>query len=200
MNTVVTRALIVEDDRSWQQILHEMLTDAGLVVDVAGNLQDALRLVREAPHRMAVVDLSLAETDHRSRDGLRVLDDRSLNGVFVNGERVEWSTLADGDEVVIGRHHLHFIDVPAITGMRPRATSTAMRINVKRSARSSVDASPPGPQTQRAVAPARTWRSHSRSKASVSISPCASKGVGRSGAKPEIFDTGRPTVSIDVPR
>ncbi len=54
----------------------------------------------------------------RQPDGLRVLDDRSLNGVFVNGERVEWSTLADGDEVVIGRHHLHFIDVPAVSGMR----------------------------------------------------------------------------------
>jgi len=74
MNPVVTRALVVEDDRSWQQILNEMLTDAGLIVDVAGNLQDALRLVRESPHRLAVVDLSLAETDHRSRDGLRVLE------------------------------------------------------------------------------------------------------------------------------
>ena len=54
----------------------------------------------------------------RQPDGLRVLDDRSLNGVFVNGERVEWSTLADGDEIVIGRHHLHFLDVPVVTGMR----------------------------------------------------------------------------------
>ncbi len=54
----------------------------------------------------------------RQPDGLRVLDDRSLNGVFVNGERVEWSTLTDADEVVIGRHHLHFVDVPAVTGMR----------------------------------------------------------------------------------
>jgi hypothetical protein len=57
----------------------------------------------------------------RQPDGLRVLDDRSLNGVFVNGERVEWSTLADGDEVVIGRHHLHFVDIPAISGMRFRS-------------------------------------------------------------------------------
>ena len=54
----------------------------------------------------------------RQPDGLRVLDDRSLNGVFVNGERVEWSTLADDDEIVIGRHHLHFVDVPMISGMR----------------------------------------------------------------------------------
>lgn len=74
MNPVVTRALVVEDDRSWQQILTEMLTDAGLTVDLASNLPDALRLVREAPHRMAVVDMSLAESDHRSRDGLRVLE------------------------------------------------------------------------------------------------------------------------------
>ena len=59
----------------------------------------------------------------RQPDGLRVLDDRSLNGVFVNGERVEWSTLADGDEVVIGRHHLHFVDVPVISGMRAGHTS-----------------------------------------------------------------------------
>jgi pSer/pThr/pTyr-binding forkhead associated (FHA) protein len=53
----------------------------------------------------------------RQPDGLRVVDDRSLNGVFVNGERVEWSALADGDEIVIGRHHLHFCDIPVISGM-----------------------------------------------------------------------------------
>ncbi len=61
----------------------------------------------------------------RQPDGLRVLDDRSLNGVFVNGERVEWSTLADGDEVVIGRHHLHFVDVPVVSGMRFSPTPEA---------------------------------------------------------------------------
>ena len=54
----------------------------------------------------------------RQPDGLRVVDDRSLNGVFVNGERVEWSTLADGDEIVIGRHHLHYCDVPVVSGMQ----------------------------------------------------------------------------------
>jgi pSer/pThr/pTyr-binding forkhead associated (FHA) protein len=43
-------------------------------------------------------------------DGVRVLDDRSLNGVYVNGRRVEWAPLSDGDEVVVGRHTLHFID------------------------------------------------------------------------------------------
>ncbi len=46
-------------------------------------------------------------------DGVRVLDDRSLNGVYVNGERVEWSRLTDGDEIVVGRHSLWFLDASA---------------------------------------------------------------------------------------
>jgi FHA domain len=37
---------------------------------------------------------------------LRVLDDRSLNGVFVNGAKVDWGRLADGDELTIGRFQL----------------------------------------------------------------------------------------------
>ena len=40
---------------------------------------------------------------------LSVLDDRSLNGVFVNGERTDWGELADGDELTIGRYRLHII-------------------------------------------------------------------------------------------
>ena len=40
---------------------------------------------------------------------LRALDDRSLNGLFVNGERVEWAPLRDGDELEIGRYRLHLL-------------------------------------------------------------------------------------------
>jgi len=47
----------------------------------------------------------------REPDGVRVLDDRSLNGVFVNGERVESRALADGDELMVGRYHLHVLEV-----------------------------------------------------------------------------------------
>lgn len=43
-------------------------------------------------------------------EGVRILDDRSLNGVFVNGSRVETQTLADGDQLVIGRHRLCFLE------------------------------------------------------------------------------------------
>ena len=47
-------------------------------------------------------------------EGVRVLDDRSLNGIQVNGRRVEWSPLSDGDEVVIGRHAMYFMDTTAV--------------------------------------------------------------------------------------
>jgi len=39
-------------------------------------------------------------------DALRVLDDRSLNGVFLNGDLVEWGRLSDGDELAVGRYRL----------------------------------------------------------------------------------------------
>lgn len=55
----------------------------------------------------------------RQPDGVRVLDDRSLNGVFVNGERVEWRVLRDRDEIVVGRYRLTFLSLagaPSISG------------------------------------------------------------------------------------
>lgn len=43
-------------------------------------------------------------------DTLRVLDDRSLNGVFLNGEIVDWGRLSDGDELTIGRYRLFALE------------------------------------------------------------------------------------------
>jgi pSer/pThr/pTyr-binding forkhead associated (FHA) protein len=62
----------------------------------------------------------------RGPDGVRVLDDRSLNGVFVNGERVEWSTLQDGDEVLVGCHSLRYVEVVA-EGEAPTSASGRRR-------------------------------------------------------------------------
>jgi hypothetical protein len=44
-------------------------------------------------------------------EALRVLDDRSLNGVYINGDEVEWGKLADGDELTIGRFRLFAVEV-----------------------------------------------------------------------------------------
>ena len=49
-------------------------------------------------------------------DGVRVLDDRSLNGVHVNGRRVEWSPLTDGDVIMVGRHTIHYLEAAGLPG------------------------------------------------------------------------------------
>jgi predicted nucleic acid-binding Zn-ribbon protein len=52
----------------------------------------------------------------RQADGVRVLDDRSLNGVFVNGSRIERRVLRDGDEIVVGRYRLRFLSLASEPG------------------------------------------------------------------------------------
>ena len=41
-----------------------------------------------------------------------VLDDRSRNGVYVNGERVGEAALRDGDTIALGELRLRYLDVP----------------------------------------------------------------------------------------
>jgi pSer/pThr/pTyr-binding forkhead associated (FHA) protein len=117
------------EDRSWIADTRETLTDPGqYIVYRSDDEPVTYALTREWTRigRSLAADIRFDDPTVSRRhalivrqpDGLRVLDDRSLNGVFVNGERVEWSTLADGDEIVIGRHHLHFVDVPVVSGMR----------------------------------------------------------------------------------
>lgn len=64
---------------------------------------------------------------HCQEGDSRVLDDRSLNGVFLNGERVEWAELGDGDEIAVGRFSLYFISLTEgeITGRSDAHTAVA---------------------------------------------------------------------------
>jgi FHA domain/Zinc-ribbon containing domain len=59
----------------------------------------------------------------RQPDGVRVLDDRSLNGVFVNGARVEGRILKDGDEILVGRYRLSFLSLASQPAMDPTPSS-----------------------------------------------------------------------------
>jgi predicted nucleic acid-binding Zn-ribbon protein len=59
----------------------------------------------------------------RQADGVRMLDDRSLNGVFVNGSRIEWKVLRDGDEILVGRYRLRFLSVIAQVSDAPGAST-----------------------------------------------------------------------------
>jgi hypothetical protein len=52
--------------------------------------------------------------------GQRILDDRSSNGTFVNGQRVEQADLCDGDVITLRRVALRYVDV-AIRGRVDRA-------------------------------------------------------------------------------
>jgi pSer/pThr/pTyr-binding forkhead associated (FHA) protein len=45
------------------------------------------------------------------RGRVRILDDRSVNGTFVNGRRVLEADLQDGDVIVLGRVVLVYVDV-----------------------------------------------------------------------------------------
>lgn len=68
------RALVVDDNSSWQQLMSEILIDHGFEVDTASTLHEAITALKTNPHRLAVVDLSLSASDHHNQDGLLVLD------------------------------------------------------------------------------------------------------------------------------
>ncbi len=126
---VVPDAIEASDDAAWLGEVRAELRHGGqyLVFE-----EDGEQIVHELEREWTRVGRSLAADIRfddptvsrrhalvvRQPDGVRVLDDRSLNGVFVNGERIEWRSLGDGDELVVGRHRLHFVDVPAISGTR----------------------------------------------------------------------------------
>ncbi len=75
----VARALIVDDDDSWRDLLKEILEDHGFEVDLASNLEDGRALVKDRSHKLAVIDLSLGGADHRNLEGLLVLDQISIS-------------------------------------------------------------------------------------------------------------------------
>lgn len=67
------RALVVDDDPAWQEIVSEILRDGGLTVDLASSLQEAQLLLRQRSHRVAVIDLALGQGAAANQDGLQVL-------------------------------------------------------------------------------------------------------------------------------
>jgi len=103
------RARIAQEGESGQFVAYE--TDEGFsVVRIA----DGWSRIGRSPSAGIQLDDPTVSRRHallvrRPEGELSVLDDRSLNGVFVNGERADWSELADGDELAIGRYRLHVI-------------------------------------------------------------------------------------------
>jgi predicted RNA-binding Zn-ribbon protein involved in translation (DUF1610 family) len=63
---------------------------------------------------------------HVQDGNARILDDRSLNGVFVGGERIDMHELCDGDQITIGRFNLYFVTVTGVAARRPTAAPGAI--------------------------------------------------------------------------
>lgn len=74
MSSRPLRALVLEDDPSWQQILGEILNDYGMQVDTCDTLDSAIEALRAHPYRLATIDLSLKSGDHANKDGLSALE------------------------------------------------------------------------------------------------------------------------------
>ena len=110
-----------DDDLAWLEDVREDLEAGGQYlifrdgerVHVTQVEQEWMRVGRSIAADMRLDDPTVSRRHAllcRQRGRVRVLDDRSLNGLFLNGERVEWHDLEDGDELVVGRYKLHFLD------------------------------------------------------------------------------------------
>jgi DNA-directed RNA polymerase subunit RPC12/RpoP len=110
-----------DEDAGWLDAVRDGLAEPGQFLAFRdGERVSVLPLLREWTRigRSLTADIRLDDPTVSRRhalvcqqeDRVRVLDDRSLNGTCVNGERVEWHDLADGDELVVGRYRLYFLD------------------------------------------------------------------------------------------
>jgi pSer/pThr/pTyr-binding forkhead associated (FHA) protein len=88
--------------------------DAGDVHRLIALDQDVLHLGRSLHADVCIDDQSVSRRHAilvQRRDGVRVLDDRSVNGTFVNGRRVTVQTLTPGDVLVLGQVVLTYLDL-----------------------------------------------------------------------------------------
>lgn len=68
------RALVVDDDPAWREIVTEILEDCDYQVCAVDSLEAGQAALKESSFRLAVLDLGLGGKDHTNREGLRVLD------------------------------------------------------------------------------------------------------------------------------
>jgi hypothetical protein len=121
-----------EDDGEWIEAVRDTIdTDGHYLVFKDAERVSVMPLAREWTKigRSLTADIRLDDPTVSRRhalicvqqEGARVLDDRSLNGIFLNGEHTEWGELNDGDEILIGRYRLYFLEKSA-SASETRAT------------------------------------------------------------------------------
>jgi pSer/pThr/pTyr-binding forkhead associated (FHA) protein len=85
--------------------------DRSLLIPLAG---DAMHIGRGLSAELRLDDNSVSRRHAilvPRPAGARILDDRSANGTFVNGRRVQQAELSSGDVIVLGRVVLRFLDI-----------------------------------------------------------------------------------------
>jgi hypothetical protein len=93
--------------------MHLVIEDGHELVAVAVG-EGALRIGRGFACDIELEDSSISRRHAvlQVQDGVVTIhDDRSLNGVFVNGERVDARVLSNGDDIVLGRVRLRLVVV-----------------------------------------------------------------------------------------
>jgi len=109
-------------ERVRHQALPAQPLQPGRYIEVQGPEQTLLIPLRgEVMHvgRGIAADLRLDDSTVSRRhalivprpSGARILDDRSANGTFVNGRRVQQADLQSGDVIVLGRVVLRFLEL-----------------------------------------------------------------------------------------
>jgi hypothetical protein len=115
------RSDLHDEDVTWLEDVREEIDGAGHYlaflddgqVSVLPVTQEWTRIGRSLAAHIRLDDPTVSRRHAlvcKQAGRVRVLDDRSLNGLFLNGERVEWHDLTDGDELIVGRFKLHFVD------------------------------------------------------------------------------------------
>jgi len=136
-SSTVEQRQIVADEPDWLEAAREALVAQGdyLAFETDDRvhvrpLQDGwTRVGRSLSAHLRFDDPTVSRRHalvYRDDAGARILDDRSLNGVFRNGERVELAELEDGDELAIGRYRLYFIRLSGRGLRAPESVSGAV--------------------------------------------------------------------------
>jgi pSer/pThr/pTyr-binding forkhead associated (FHA) protein len=110
------------DERTLSQASEDGPVEPGRYIEVEGAGRTVLIPVKDdVIHigRGLSADLHLDESSVSRRhailvprtSGARILDDRSSNGTFVNGRRVQQADLSNGDVIVIGRVVLRYLEL-----------------------------------------------------------------------------------------
>jgi hypothetical protein len=119
-DTVASSGLHGDERPAWLSQIHDGLEDGQYLAYEDADGVALMPLMQEWTRigRSLAADIRLDDPTVSRRHALlcrqdgstRVLDDRSLNGIFLNGERTEWARLHDRDELMVGRYHLYFLE------------------------------------------------------------------------------------------